>query len=434
MSLWSTTGSMSAAVRTPMLVKLQNGNILRAGGDGSGVAIAGCDLYNPSTGYWTATAPMSIPRNIFGLILLYSGKVLAIGGETTGSTIVASCELYDPSTNLWTPTGPMATARAYVHAVLLADHTVLVAGGAPATTACEIYDPAGAGTWSPTGSLNVLHNAAYNGADYGGLIGPLSNGKILLGGNANSASQCELYDPSAGTWAFTTTNPVFYGSVFLGYDNPQTNIFVLLNTGKVLLAGFTTATTDTVATFIYDPSSDTWSATGSQHSLHSGSCGIVLQYDGTVLIIGGSNPNLSPSITDICEIYDPVANTWTLTDSLSLGKREGGAAILLNDGNTLVTGGRLTTSYIYTATSELYNGPPPPPPPPLTLSLSDSVTITDSVNETDSILLSVSDSVTVTDSITAQSDHVATVNIPIVEQLVNQLVPAFVKTYFKIVE
>ena len=94
------------------------------------------------------------------------------------------------------------------------------------------------------------------------------------------------------------------------------------------------------------------------------------------------------------------------------------------------------------------------PLPPLTLTLSDSVSssdttvkedekiLTDSVNMVDSVnqakAVPLADSMTVTDStpgsFTIQSDHLVPVTIPIIEKLVNQLVPATVKTYFKIVE
>jgi hypothetical protein len=75
----------------------------------------------------------------------------------------------------------------------------------------------------------------------------------------------------------------------------------------------------------------------------------------------------------------------------------------------------------------------------LTLSLSDSISLSDSpVIPSFDISQSLSDSVVVSDSFpqsfSAQSDFLAPVTAPVVEMLVNQLVPAHVKTYFKIVE
>ena len=74
----------------------------------------------------------------------------------------------------------------------------------------------------------------------------------------------------------------------------------------------------------------------------------------------------------------------------------------------------------------------------LTLSLSDSVSLTDSLTPSFDLSQNLSDSVVVSDStpnsFSAQSDFLAPINIPVVEMLVNQLVPAHVKTYYRILE
>lgn len=88
--------------------------------------------------------------------------------------------------------------------------------------------------------------------------------------------------------------------------------------------------------------------------------------------------------------------------------------------------------------------------PPLTLTLTDSISFSDStVKDAEKILVdsitssdtlafaraqNVSDSMIVSDSFTLQSNFIAPVRIPVVENLVNQLAPAEVKTYYQIVE
>lgn len=63
----------------------------------------------------------------------------------------------------------------------------------------------------------------------------------------------------------------------------------------------------------------------------------VLMSDGRVLISGGQVP--APEIaTKSCEIYDPVSNSWTPAAPMLLN-RMAHAAILLNDGRVLVMGG-----------------------------------------------------------------------------------------------
>jgi hypothetical protein len=80
--------------------------------------------------------------------------------------------------------------------------------------------------------------------------------------------------------------------------------------------------------------------------------------DGRVLFAGGVDG--SGAVTTTCEIYDPVANTFTAVASL-LGPRAGHAAVTLADGRVMVAGGTTNFTDLTTAitnvlnTVELYN-------------------------------------------------------------------------------
>jgi hypothetical protein len=114
---------------------LSNGKVLIAGGSGYVSAntyeysVSSAELYDPSTGAFSATGDMTTARSSHAATLLPTGKVLIAGGLTfdtnaNGTSVVTSAELYDPFTGIFTPTGNMAASQ--TGAALLTNGKVLM--------------------------------------------------------------------------------------------------------------------------------------------------------------------------------------------------------------------------------------------------------------------------------------------------------------------
>jgi hypothetical protein len=62
---------------------------------------------------WTTTGSMGTARFEHTMLLLSTGKALAAGGRssTSGTTALKTADLYDPASGTWSPTAPMTNAR-----------------------------------------------------------------------------------------------------------------------------------------------------------------------------------------------------------------------------------------------------------------------------------------------------------------------------------
>ena len=87
--------------------------------------------------------------------MLTNGKVLIAGGQNSASSYLNGAELYDPTTGVWTATGNTNNARSWHTASILANGTVLIAGGYNGgyMNSAELYNPS-TGIWTVTGSMN----------------------------------------------------------------------------------------------------------------------------------------------------------------------------------------------------------------------------------------------------------------------------------------
>lgn len=364
---WTATGNMITARAEFTATLLPDGKVLVAGGipgNDEAVETASAELYDPSTGKWSATGSMSTPRAKHTATLLANGKVLVAGGfcapvgpgggETKGCPAhedpdgaIANAELYDPAKGNWTATGSMSTARFLHTATLLDDGNVLVAGAEHRDgilASAELYNPA-TGKWTATTSMITARTQQF--------AAKLADGKVLIAGGIGPISptdhgalaSAEVYDPATRKWAATGELPAAH---------VQIGTIALLRDGKVLLAGGGGSGDPMLsAAELYNPSSGTWTSTASMQ-VPRGESASTLLADGRVFVVGGfSDPSIpNAPLLASAELFDPKLGSWIDAGSMGAGHFDLTATLLAN-GQVLVTGGVNPDSA--TATTELYD-------------------------------------------------------------------------------
>ena len=127
---WTATGSLAGARANHTATLLPDGKVLVVGGDGgSSGDLASAELYDPASGFWTATDSLAKPRFFgFSATSLPSGKVLLIGGFSLFHAR-GSAQIYNPGSGTWKTTTSPDGARSSHTATLLLNGNVLVAAG-----------------------------------------------------------------------------------------------------------------------------------------------------------------------------------------------------------------------------------------------------------------------------------------------------------------
>ena len=334
------------------------------------------------------------PELIYGTfghraLLLDDDRVLVSGGYTGGANnnvIVpfpaTYSQIYSMDTGLWKmvgglrleeldqETGPML----WNYAVELPDGSVLAFGidfkDRDASTGVVYKLNQASGTWEfvADGGLPRFET---------GMLA-LPDGSVLVAGGLNlndtgSSSvypdvspHVEIFDPATGSWTMAA-------DMSQAGSSPL-HEFVLLSDGRVLVLSGQFRNDDGPVAQLYNPSTDTWSFTGTMRSIYGTPIAQLLQ-DGRVLLTTSGDNLLEGRAASY--LYDPETNTWE-TNEQSGGRqivrpmnraRGNHALTILPDGRVLATGGddffereaaevhRGTTEIFDPATGEWTEGP-----------------------------------------------------------------------------
>ena len=131
----------------------------------------------------------------------------------------------------------------------------------------------------------------------------------------------EVYDPATDTWAFAHTLP-----------------FAVNHNAAAVAAGrLYSFGAGAGETFVYDANGNSWSSKPASHYVHGGTAAVGVIND-KIYVAGGTG---TPSQREL-EVYDPVANTWTVKAPMSVSRNHCAGGVI--DGKFYVAGGRMAGS------------------------------------------------------------------------------------------
>lgn len=278
---WTTRAAMPNARFHFGLAIATNGKIYAIGGFDSDSSVPWVEEYDPATDTWEERADMPTPRAALGVVAASNGKIYAIGGGVcngTQCTDSSAVEEYDPATDSWRGRTRMPTARGNLGVVAASNGKLYAIGGCPGnpcepTDKVEEYDPE-TDTWRTRASMPTARGdagvvAASNGRIYviGGCPGQNCTGHL---------TRVEEYDPATDTWRMRGSMP-----------NPRSGLSaVALNNGKIYAIGGYDSSERLARVEVYDIATDTWT-TETEMPTPRAVFGLVALANGKLYAVGG---------------------------------------------------------------------------------------------------------------------------------------------------
>lgn len=133
---WSDGPRMTMPRLQQAMVVLPNGDVLIAGG--GGVAAGTSEVYRAREHRFVATGPLLEPRLVAQIAALPDGRVVLSGGlppTMTAYRPLSSSEIWDPTTGRWTALRPMTEGRAWGTLIRVGSALYLVSGNGSDETA-----------------------------------------------------------------------------------------------------------------------------------------------------------------------------------------------------------------------------------------------------------------------------------------------------------
>ena len=273
----------------------------------------------PGLNFDTSTGAISSTPTASGT---YNNLIVTAINDEASTPLPAFTITIAPRIDSFTAAAPLGTARQYHTSTLLPNGRVLITGGVDAgyarLSSAELYDPA-SDSWSSAGSLRDARR------DHTATL--LKNGLVLVTGGygiSGILDSAELYDPTSNSW--TTVHSMTYAHC------SHTSTLLSDPDGSVLVVGGSDPDAGEFITIVerYDPSTDRWNTVSPMSEGRYGNTATLLP-DGKVLVVGGDSANSAV-------LYDPDQDLWSTAETMNV-PRYLHTATALSDGRVLVAGG-----------------------------------------------------------------------------------------------
>jgi hypothetical protein len=304
-------------------------------------------VWDPATNSISSSQPLS--RNLFcgGQSFLPDGRVIVTGGTADGPSPpvywgLPDTHIFDPVSETWERVEDMAQGRWYPTNFTWSDGRTYVFSGLDdsglITSNIEVYVPDSG--WQSIGSIIGL--PLYPALHL------LSTGDVYFAGPSQTTARLTL-DP-VGVFDIQLAN--------FGYRRGGVSVLLPPGGDRIMMAGGALDTTITATAEIIDlsDSAATWQYTTPMNFPREHVNAVILP-DATVLVVGGHSehhgPFDPPESTAVfeAEIFDPIAETWSIMAPMQLPRVYHSTSALLPDGRVLASG----TDGLYFA--EIYSPP-----------------------------------------------------------------------------
>ena len=277
----------------------------------------------------TVAGTLRTARSAHTASMLGSGKVLVVGGMSTGGGSLAAVELFDPANNQTRELVRLAEARAGHTATVLSNGQVIVAGGynGEYLGSIEVFD-------APT--QRFRSGGSMLEARSGHTATLLPDGRILFVGGVGRGwsflSSAEIYDPTSG-------RSVQVGAMKLPREGHTST---LLSDNRVLVVGGHAGRRPNVAIHsaaeVFSLVGNRFEPAGALVTPRHKHDALRLS-DGRVLVIGGADRSDRVHF-ETTEIYDPKTGRFERGPSMAHRRYKiAGTSVVLPSGDVLVTSG-----------------------------------------------------------------------------------------------